>query len=64
MPNNSPKVKVDAVRGYGAEIIFCEPNQQARESTLQEIVDRTGASLFILIMIIVSSMARPLAQKN
>ena len=23
MPDNSPKVKVDAVRGYGAEIFFC-----------------------------------------
>ena len=43
MPDNSPKVKVDAVRGYGAEIFFCEPNQQAREKLLQEIVDRTGA---------------------
>jgi threonine dehydratase len=43
MPNNSPRVKVDAVRGYGGEIIFCEPNQQAREATLQEIVDKTGA---------------------
>ena len=43
MPDNSPKVKVDAVKGYGAEIFFCEPNQQAREKTLQEVVDRTGA---------------------
>src|SRR6476661_8487095 len=43
MPNNSPKVKVNAVNGYGGEIIFCEPNQQARESALQEIVDKTGA---------------------
>ncbi|HYJ38189.1 MAG TPA: pyridoxal-phosphate dependent enzyme [Chitinophagaceae bacterium] len=43
MPNNSPKVKVEAVKGYGAEITFCEPNQQARESTLQAIVERTGA---------------------
>ena len=43
MPNNSPKVKVEAVKGYGAEITFCEPNQAAREATLQEIVDRTGA---------------------
>lgn len=44
MPNTSPKVKVDAVKGYGAEITFCEPNQQARETALQEIVDRTGAA--------------------
>ena len=43
MPNNSPAVKVAAVQGYGAEISFCEPNQQARESMLQAIVDRTGA---------------------
>ena len=43
MPNNSPRVKVNAVKGYGAEITFCEPNQQARETALQEIVDRTGA---------------------
>ena len=43
MPDNSPKVKVDAVRGYGAEIFFCEPNQEAREKTLQDIVEKTGA---------------------
>lgn len=43
MPENSPKVKVDAVRGYGAEIFFCEPNQAAREKTLNEVVERTGA---------------------
>ena len=48
MPNTSPKVKVEAVKGYGAEITFCEPNQQARETALQIIVDRTGAELFIL----------------
>lgn len=43
MPSTSPQVKVDAVREYGAEIIFCEPTQQARESTLWDIVQRTGA---------------------
>ena len=43
MPDNSPTVKVDAVKGYGAEVFFCEPNQQAREKTLQDIVDKTGA---------------------
>lgn len=45
MPENSARVKVDAVRGYGAEITFCEPTQQARESTLQQILDKTGAEL-------------------
>ncbi len=43
MPNNSPQVKVNAVRSYGAEITFCENNQQARETALQNIVDKTGA---------------------
>jgi threonine dehydratase len=43
MPNNSPSVKVNAVKGYGAEVTFCENNQQAREEALQAIVDKTGA---------------------
>ena len=43
MPENSPKVKVDAVKNYGAEIHFCEPTLQARESTLKVIVEKTGA---------------------
>ena len=43
MPDNSPRVKVDAVKGYGAEIFFCEPTQQARETALQEVAERTGA---------------------
>ncbi len=45
MPDTSPKVKVDAVRGYGAEITFCEPTQLARETALQQIVDKTGAEV-------------------
>ena len=44
MPKTAPKVKVKAVKGYGAEVIFCEPNQQAREDTLKNIVERTGAA--------------------
>jgi threonine dehydratase len=44
MPSNSPKVKVNAVKGYGAEIIFCEPNQAAREAALHQVVAETGAA--------------------
>ncbi len=44
MPNNSPTVKVHAVKGYGAEVIFCEPTLAARESTLNSVVERTGAT--------------------
>jgi threonine dehydratase len=44
MPENAPKVKRDAVAGYGAEIVFCEPTLRSREMTLAEVVNRTGAS--------------------
>ena len=44
MPTSAPAVKRAAVAGYGAEIIDCEPTLAARESTLQQVVDRTGAT--------------------
>jgi threonine dehydratase len=43
MPKTAPQVKKDAVASYGAEITFCEPTLEARESTLNEIVEKTGA---------------------
>lgn len=43
MPSNAPEIKKKAVKGYGGEIIECEPTLEARETTLQEVVDRTGA---------------------
>jgi len=43
MPKSSPQVKVDAVRGYGAEVIICESNQTAREAALDKVVAETGA---------------------
>ena len=43
MPENAPEVMKKAVMGYGAEVIFCEPTQQAREQTVAEVVARTGA---------------------
>jgi threonine dehydratase len=44
MPENAPATKVAAVRAYGGQITFCESTQAARESTLQEVCERTGAS--------------------
>ncbi len=44
MPSNSPEIKKKAVAGYGANITYCEPNLQARESTLARIVAETGAT--------------------
>lgn len=45
MPENAPKVKLNAVRGYGAEVILCEPTIEARENTLQSIIDKNNAVL-------------------
>ncbi|MEM9024922.1 MAG: pyridoxal-phosphate dependent enzyme, partial [Bacteroidota bacterium] len=44
MPSNSPEVKMAAVRGYGAEVILCEPTLEARETELDKVVARTGAT--------------------
>lgn len=44
MPENAPKVKVNAVRDYGADITFCESTQEAREATLEKVVAETGAT--------------------
>ena len=43
MPDNAPEVKKKAVAGYGAQIVFCENTLQAREQTLNKIIDDTGA---------------------
>jgi len=43
MPENATSVKKEAVLGYGAEIIECKSNLEARESTLNDVVARTGA---------------------
>ncbi len=43
MPNNAPKIKKEAVLGYGAEVIECEPTLKARETTLESITKKTGA---------------------
>lgn len=45
MPRTAPQVKKEAVRGYGAEIIECEPTLEAREAGVQEVIGRTGATL-------------------
>lgn len=43
MPDNAPEIKKRAVAGYGAEITFCEPTLEARETTLKNVVEATGA---------------------
>ncbi|MBE9511969.1 MAG: pyridoxal-phosphate dependent enzyme [Bacteroidetes bacterium] len=44
MPENSPEIKKKAVKGYRAEITYCKPTLEARESELEKIVKKTGAA--------------------
>ena len=44
MPENAPKVKVEAVKGYGGKVVLCEPTNEARQATADKIVDETGAT--------------------
>lgn len=44
MPDNSPEIKKKAVAGYGANITYCPPTLEARESTMARVLEQTGAS--------------------
>lgn len=43
MPRTAPFVKKQAVAGYGATIVECEPTLADREQTLALVAERTGA---------------------
>ncbi|MAP84219.1 MAG: serine dehydratase [Candidatus Marinimicrobia bacterium] len=42
-PKNTQQVKIDAMKGYGANLIYCEPSVESRESTFINIQEKTGA---------------------
>lgn len=44
MPRTAPEIKKRGVRGYGGEIFECEPTLEARETTLSEVIKKTGAT--------------------
>ena len=44
MPSNASQVKKNAVKGYGGEIIECEPTLIARETSAKLIEDKKGAT--------------------
>ena len=44
MPRTAPEIKKRGVRGYGGEIFECEPTLEARETTLAEVIKKTGAT--------------------
>lgn len=43
MPKNASDIKKKGVKAYGGQIIECEANLDARETSLNKIVDETGA---------------------
>lgn len=43
MPQYAPKLKLNAVKGYGAQITRCENSMESRQSVLNDVVDNTGA---------------------
>ena len=43
MPKSAPEIKKEAVASYGADITFCEPTLEAREITLKQVINKTGA---------------------
>ncbi|MGP1397689.1 MAG: beta-hydroxyaspartate dehydratase BhcB [Inquilinaceae bacterium] len=43
MPRTAPEPKKAAVRGYGGEVLECDPSTAAREAMVAELVGRTGA---------------------
>ncbi|HME55017.1 MAG TPA: pyridoxal-phosphate dependent enzyme [Candidatus Lokiarchaeia archaeon] len=45
MPSNSPQVKINATKGYGAEVVLCEPTLEAREETTNALIAEHGYTL-------------------
>lgn len=43
MPRTAPEIKKKGVRAYGGQIFECEPTLAARESTLEDVIRKTGA---------------------
>lgn len=44
MPENAPAIKVAATKGYGAQITFCAPTIEARETTLKQVIAEKNAT--------------------
>lgn len=40
MPEDSSRIKIDAVRGYGGKVLFCEPGDRSRADALDQLVQQ------------------------
>ena len=47
VPRTAPKVKSDAVKGYGGVVQFCEPTLESRESTSRSLLASIPNSMFV-----------------
>ena len=45
MPRNSVPAKIEATKGYGAEVVFCEDSTDDRERVCAELIDSSGFTL-------------------
>ncbi len=45
MPTDAPRLKLEATRGYGAEVVFYDRQKDDREQVARAIVERTGRVL-------------------
>lgn len=45
MPNDAPQVKLDATRGYGAEVVLYDRAESHREDIAQELADERGLTI-------------------
>ncbi len=44
MPKGAPKIKINAVKGYGANVYLCDNNEQSRVETCEKIIKETEAN--------------------
>ncbi|MGI9353641.1 MAG: beta-hydroxyaspartate dehydratase BhcB [Rhizobiaceae bacterium] len=43
VPRTAPEAKKDAMRGYGATVVECDPSTSSREAVFAEVVAKSGA---------------------
>ena len=45
MPENAPRVKVEATKGYGAEVVFCGNSEADRVATADSLIESHGYTM-------------------